>query len=271
MRVTETLTGTTRVIDYVYDSLNRLTSADYSTGESFEYAYDTVGNRTTMTTTVGTALYQYDKANRLTYVDDVGYTWDDRGNLVDDGTFTYTYNTAGRMVQAESITVTLVYTYNADGLRVAQSVDGDVTSFVWDWASTIPEMLKDGDNLYLVNYDTLGYWDGNTWAYYLPDALGSIRQTTDDAGTVISSREWTPFGVEVGAPQSGLGYTGEWLDSYTQNQYTRARWYQPRIGRWTSPDPIMPDFSQPQSINQFTWKFPQKVVPLGTVFIVILF
>jgi hypothetical protein len=29
------------------------------------------------------------------------------------------------MVRAESVTTTLVYTYTADGLRVAQSVDGD--------------------------------------------------------------------------------------------------------------------------------------------------
>ncbi len=39
------LPETTRVITYTYDPLNRLVSADYSTGEFFEYAYDAVGNR----------------------------------------------------------------------------------------------------------------------------------------------------------------------------------------------------------------------------------
>lgn len=57
---------------------------------------------------------------------------------------------------------------------MAQSVDGDVTSFVWDWVSGIPEMLSDGDNLYLVSHETLGQWDGAVWAHYLSDALGSI-------------------------------------------------------------------------------------------------
>ncbi len=70
--------------------------------------------------------------------------------MIDAGTFTYQHDTAGRMVQAESVAVTLVYTYNANGLRVAQSVDGAVTTFVWDWASGIPEMLNRGNNLYLV-------------------------------------------------------------------------------------------------------------------------
>lgn len=102
-----------------------------------------------------------------------------------------------------------MYTYNADGLRVPQSVDGDVTIYTWDWASGVPEMLDDGDNLYLVGHDTLSRWDGDEWAYHLLDALGSVRQETDAAGTVASSREWTPFGVEVGTAQAGVGYTGE--------------------------------------------------------------
>ena len=83
-------------------------------------------------------------------------------------------------------------------ITAAQSVDGDVMSFVWDWASGVPEMLSDGDNLYLVGHETLGQWDGADWAYYLPDALGSIRQETDAMGSVTSAREWTSFGVEVG-------------------------------------------------------------------------
>jgi hypothetical protein len=37
-------------------------------------------------------------------------------------------------------------------------------------------MLSEGNNLYLVGHDTLGRWDGDEWAYHLPDALGSVRQ-----------------------------------------------------------------------------------------------
>jgi YD repeat-containing protein len=132
--------ATTRVTSYVYDPLGRLVEADYSTGEHFEYAYDAVGNRTVMIETTSldettVTTYTYDAANRLLVSVSPGhlvsYAWDARGNLVGDGTFTYEYNSAGRMVRAESVTVTLVYTYNAQGLRVAQSVDGDVTTFAW--------------------------------------------------------------------------------------------------------------------------------------------
>jgi YD repeat-containing protein len=41
--VTETFTAT-RAITYTYDPLNRLTATDYSTGESYAYQYDAIGN-----------------------------------------------------------------------------------------------------------------------------------------------------------------------------------------------------------------------------------
>jgi RHS repeat-associated protein len=261
---------TTRVITYIYDPLNRLISATYSTGEQFGYGYDAVGNRTVYTATAplaGTTVttYTYDAANRLLVSQSPGHlvttTWDARGNLVSNGTFTYTYNAAGRMVRAEGVTLTLVYTYNASGLRVARSVNGEVTSFAWDWASGVPEMLSEGQAmrssiaLYLVGHETLGRRDGADWTYYLPDALGSIRQETDGSGDVTDSREWTPFGVEVGTAQEGLGYAGEWLNTYANQAmlYLRARWYEPHTGRFTSPDTIIPNFRNPQSANRYLY------------------
>ncbi len=259
VQITETLAEITHVIDYVYDPLERLVEANYSTGEYFEYTYDAVGNRTAMTTTVGATQYEYDNANRLTSAGNVVYTWDDRGNLVNDGTFSYTYNAAGQMVRAENVTVTLVYTYNANGLRVAQSVDGTVTTFAWDWASKTPEMLSENGNLYLVGYETLGQWDGSTWAYYLSDALGSIRQTTDNTGSVTDSREWTPFGVEIGTGQAKLGYTGEWQDALLGLTYLRARWYAPTTGRFTQQDPWKGNHLHPLTMNSYLYVLANPV------------
>jgi RHS repeat-associated protein len=260
----------TRVISYTYDPLGRLTAADYSTGENYAYQYDAVGNRTAMTDTQGTHTYTYDAANRLTSVDGIAYTWDKRGNLVNDGVFTYTYSAAGRMVRAENVTATLVYTYNHSGLRVAQSVDGDPTKFSWDWATGIPEMLSDGDALYLVGHETLGQYAGSAWTYYLPDALGSVRQATDSVGAVVSAREWSPYGVEVGSAQAGLGYTGEWYDGDMGMVYLRARWYDVYLNQFVSPDPIVPDYRNPQSINGYVYVLGNPVNytdPSGFVYV----
>jgi len=254
--VTETGSGVPRGISYTYDALYRLTAADYSTGEQYAYQYDPVGNRTAMTDTA-VHTYVYDAANRLTSADGVLYTWDGRGNLLSDGTFTYTYNSAGRMVRAQSLTATLVYTYNADGLRLArsQSVTSvqSVDTFTWDWATGVPELLSDGDSLYLIGYDTLGWQSGTAWTFVLPDALGSVRQETDAAGAVTAAREWSPYGEEIGEAQTGLGFTGEWFDAGVGLTYLRARWYDGATGRFTQVDPWSGDVRQPHTLHKFNY------------------
>jgi RHS repeat-associated protein len=165
-------------------------------------------------------------------------------------------NAAGRLVRAESVTATLVYTYNHSGLRVGQSVDGNESTYAWDWATGVPELLSDGDARYLVGHDTLGWDAGAGWRYALPDALGSVRHATDSAGVVVAAREpvlsvaegWTPYGVEVGDAQAGLGFTGEWFDAAVGLQYLRARWYHPGTGRFTQVDPWAGTLWQPQSL-----------------------
>ena len=56
----------TTTIDYAYDPLYRLTSADNSTGPFFHYTYDSVGNRLTQATQAGTNNYGYDAADQRT-------------------------------------------------------------------------------------------------------------------------------------------------------------------------------------------------------------
>jgi RHS repeat-associated protein len=262
-RVTETVSAVTRVITYAYDDLYRLTEADYSTGENYTYVYDAVGNRTAMTNTA-VHTYTYDAANRLTSIEHPAssfqsYTWDDRGNLTHDGVYTYTYNAAGRMVQAESVTMTLVYTYNADGLRVAQAVDGATNIFTWDWATGVPELLSDGESLYLIGYDTLGWQTDDDWTFVLPDALGSVRQETGATGAMTAVREWSPYGEELGGAQAGLGFTGEWFDANVGLTYLRARWYQPGTGTFISRDVWEGNSQLPTSLQQWLYAFDNPI------------
>ena len=63
-------------IDYAYDPLGRLVSADYSSGEFFHYGYDATGNRLSERTHQGETLYTYDAAQRLTSAGGVAYTWE---------------------------------------------------------------------------------------------------------------------------------------------------------------------------------------------------
>ena len=183
------------------------------------------------------------------------------------------------MVRAQSLTATIVYTYTADGLRVGQETNGTLTTYAWDWAAGVPELLAHSPSshspfahspfLYLVGHDTLGWWDGVAWRYVLADALGSVRQGVDGGGAVVSAREWEPYGVEVGGWRAGLGYTGEWQDADVGLLYLRARWYAPGVGIFTAPDPFPGVQKEPGSLhpylyvlaNPVTWADPTGLRP----------
>ena len=192
----------------------------------------------------------------MTAVGDVPYTYDNRGNLLSDGVFTYTYNAAGRLVQAQSITATLVYTYNADGLRVAQSVDGVETAFTWDLAAGLAEVLSSDGAMYLHGLHLIAEQRSGAWWYSLGDALGSVRQWTDGGGVVTYAGGYTPFGVELwreGSTASHWGYTGEWWDADAALLYLRARWYAPGVGRFTQRDVQPGDYRRSLTLNDYLY------------------
>jgi RHS repeat-associated protein len=80
-----------------------------------------------------------------------------------------------------------------------------------------------------------------------------VRQAADGTGAVTAARAWTPYGVELGGAQAGLGYTGEWWDAGLEMQYLRARWYVPYLSQFVRQDPMGPDYRNPQSVNRYTY------------------
>jgi YD repeat-containing protein len=54
-----------RIIEYDCDNLYRLTSVNCTSGESYQYSYDPVGNRLQQIIDGETTDYLYDAANRL--------------------------------------------------------------------------------------------------------------------------------------------------------------------------------------------------------------
>ncbi len=83
------------------------------------FDYDANGNRTGRLIGVLAEPYTYGPAsNRLEEVGTTSQTHDAAGNTTGDGTYTYNYNTAGRLTEVRAGgTWVATYTYNAQGQR----------------------------------------------------------------------------------------------------------------------------------------------------------
>jgi RHS repeat-associated protein len=94
------------------------------------------------------------------------------------------------------------------------------------------------------------------------DHLGSTSLTTDITGTLVAETRYLPYGEErwiTGTLVTDFTFTGQRADSYIKLMEMGARWYDPQIGRWISPDSIIPNPANPQSLNHYTYGYNNPV------------
>jgi YD repeat-containing protein len=191
-----------------------------TTGDSYQYTYDAVGNRLTETTQSSVNSYQYDVANRMTDVNGVPYTWDSNGNLLNDGVNAYTYDSANRLTSFSG-GQTATYAYNGLGDRLSQNG----VNYTLDLNSGLTQVLNDGTNTYAYGLGRISQTNTAT-EYFLGDALGSVRQIANSAGEITLAKSYEPYGnvsQSSGTAQTIYGFTGESTDA-NGLVYLRARY-----------------------------------------------
>ena len=272
--------GLEATITYTYDSLYRLTGADYSDGSYFRYAYDACfaegksGNRLSEETEAITNTYAY-TSNKLSSIisgsGSIDFTWDDNGNLLDDGSYTYSYDHANRLKIVNGPEVSASYAYNGLGVRVQETVGGTTTHYVVDLNTGLTQVLSDGTNTYLFGIGRIAQESTSGKQYFLEDALGSVRQLVDSNGSVQLVKSYEPYGEVLNSAGDGAtdyGFTGEWTDSYIKFVNLRSRMYDPRTGRFTTKDKWRGDYTKPMSLNAWLYVYANpvnKVDPSGFI------
>jgi RHS repeat-associated protein len=188
--------------------------------------------------------------------------WYNCVNSINDGSATYLYERANRLISETLSGVTSLYAYNGDGARLRQTISsieiaGTVTTYTQDLAAPLPVVLQSRSGMtttrYLYNVGTQPLAQSvAAWEYLLPDALGSVRQIANASGNIIRTQDYEPYGSPMngsGSGQSVYGFTGEERDSYSKLVFLRARYYRPETGGFLSKDVWQGDYTRPQSLN----------------------
>jgi RHS repeat-associated protein len=214
---------------------------------------------------VRTNTYQVSQTGSTT-----SYSYDSNGNLTSDGTRTYEWDAANRLVRVtQGATELARFVYDGLGRR-AQKIAGGVTrTYVYDGEDTLEERLTTGTVYRYVHGpgidEPLARTDaGSVAAYYLADHLASVVQETSATGAVTLTREYDPYGNLIqGASTSGYAFAGREWDVETALYYYRARYYTPEVGRFISEDPARSDHGL--SLYTYVRNNPLNYTdPLGT-------
>lgn len=198
-------------------------------------------------------------------------TYDDDGNLTDDGRWSYSWDSENRLVGmtktfAAEEPMSLSFQYDEIGRRRSKTVvtgtGGSATTktvfFAWDgWILTAEWQASAGvaANIksFLWGLDLSGSETGaggigglvavgQNGAKYFPvaDAMGNIRTVVDSGGAKVSSIDYGPFGEPLGAflEYCPFSFSSKYADTESALLYYGYRYYNPETGRWVNRDPI---------------------------------
>ncbi|MBI5149483.1 MAG: fibronectin type III domain-containing protein [Candidatus Omnitrophica bacterium] len=260
---------------FKYDELNRLVEAVNPNPGSYgtkAYTYDQIGN---IVAKDGKTYFYGGSSggpHAVTALSDgTAFTYDADGNMVtkvESGVTTdYKYDAENRLIEVKKGgSIIGQYTYDGDGGRTTKvaTVSGQTTTttyvgslFETSGARTTKFIFLGGQRVAAVtNSPSIG----STTLYYHADHLGGANVLTDATGFKKELIEYEPFGQESRHEKYGSSeeiawyyFTGKKTDDESGLIYFGARYYDPKLGRFITPDTIVPYPSDPQSFNRYSY------------------
>jgi RHS repeat-associated protein len=254
----------TQKIDFQYKEVK---IKDYPKEAALEYTYNSNNQL------VQLKVYTISKKGKTKLKMTVDYTYDSNGNLIKEAitdsdnqskeTRTYTYDYENRLTQlkitepADNRSKTIEFTYDGLGKRTSQTIvnpdkedDPHFRSFLYDGGNVI---IERGENKRTfatytrgLNYPggisgIISYQSKSQKSFYFHyDGIGNVTELTDARARTRASYLYDAFGNVLS--KKGRTHDNRYRFS-TKHQHERlyyfgARYYDPGIGRFITPDPL---------------------------------
>ncbi|MBV4453455.1 MULTISPECIES: RHS repeat-associated core domain-containing protein [Pseudomonas] len=240
-----------------YDATGRiLASQDSVQGQRESFAYDPAANLVDGPGHVA--------GNLVRTYQDKRYRYDGFGRMVEKrstrrGFQQFHYDAEQRLAEVRNDDGSVIrMTYDPLGRRIAKTTydskgrQQSQTRFTWDAMQLLQEHQDQRTSLYIYTdegYEPLARVDGigdqQKIRYYHNDLNGLPEQLSESDGHTVWNARYEVWGntvEEVREPyyieEQNLRFQGQYLDRETGLHYNTLRFYDPDIGRFTTPDPI---------------------------------
>ncbi|WP_169745454.1 toxin TcdB middle/N-terminal domain-containing protein [Kangiella geojedonensis] len=273
--------------DFLYDELNRLTSADHP-NESMDITYFDNGN---IRTKSGVGTYSYGGAcngvtagpHAVTQTtsaegDATTYCYDENGNMLSGDGRTMSYSTFDKLVRVDKGGHTTKFDYAPSRSRYKRVDIADGKTTTTYYVGNV-EIIKHSDKSYTTYRRNLGgalveeKTNGTKKIHYLhKDHLGSTDVITNTSGNVVQHFSFNAFGerrdpinwetytsgsfLSLSPMSSALsmrGYTGHEQVDEVGLIHMNGRVYDSKLGRFIQADPHIQAPSDSQNLNRYSY------------------
>ncbi len=253
-----------------YDNDNRLSNLSEGSISTISLTRDVKGQITNAIRNVPTTASSATLVNVINAVDAASQlssaSYDAMGRLINHGSNGYMWNLASQLTSFTTASGTTTATYDAAGNRLSKTKDAGAThAYTWNYAFGLPsisvEQQGGSDSRYYIHspagallYSIDATTDARNFYHY--DEMGNTTFVTNDAGNMVASYAYSPFGkliAETGTLENPFTWQGQ-SGIMTESDglyYIRARYYDANAGRFISRDPVKS--SKPMTINPYQY------------------
>jgi RHS repeat-associated protein len=215
-------------------------------------------------------------------------SYDQNGNLTNDGTLAYSWDYKDHMLSSANGTFTVsTYAYDRSGQRVKRISQGTTTIYpnkLYEVTGTTTTKYIFAGDMLVATIDKVGT---STSSYFIhTDHLGGTNIVTDEGANVVETLDYYSYGQtrlddKATTFSEGRKYIGEYQDAQSGLSYLNARYYNGTQGRFVSEDPVFWEVGQskegkqalvnPQSQNSYGYAGGNPIKssdPTGRAFVV---